>query len=143
MTTPSNEFQGETPATTTDPETGAEGDTDQLQQEDTLLDRGVDSVLDEGYSPPEHRPGHRLETELEQELGEPLDDRLAQEQPEVWEVPEGQEPGAREADRAGRLAAGDAEATGLPAESLTAQDAGVAGGGAAAEEAAVHVVDED
>ena len=27
---------------------------DQLQPEDTLLDRGTDDVLDEGYSPPEH-----------------------------------------------------------------------------------------
>jgi hypothetical protein len=26
---------------------------DQLQPEDTLIDRGVDDVLDEGYSPPE------------------------------------------------------------------------------------------
>ncbi len=28
-------------------------DEDQLQPEDTLLDRGEDDVLDEGYSPPE------------------------------------------------------------------------------------------
>ncbi|MDT5326613.1 MAG: hypothetical protein QOF25_3765, partial [Mycobacterium sp.] len=28
-------------------------DDDQLSQEDTLIDRGVDDTLDEGYSPPE------------------------------------------------------------------------------------------
>ena len=31
---------------------------DQLQSEDTLVDRGIDDVLDEGYSPPE-RPYRR------------------------------------------------------------------------------------
>ena len=30
---------------------------DQLQREDTLVDRGVDDVLDEGYSPPERPYG--------------------------------------------------------------------------------------
>ena len=30
---------------------------DQLQPEDTLVDRGVDDVLDEGYSPPERPYG--------------------------------------------------------------------------------------
>ena len=29
---------------------------DQLQPEDTLDDRGVDDVLDEGYSPPDYAP---------------------------------------------------------------------------------------
>ena len=31
---------------------------DQLQPEDTLDDRGVEDVLDEGYSPPEREPDH-------------------------------------------------------------------------------------
>ncbi len=31
---------------------------DQLQPSDTLDDRGVDDVLDEGYSPPDREPGH-------------------------------------------------------------------------------------
>ena len=30
---------------------------DQLQPEDTLIDRGIDDVLDEGYSPPEQPYG--------------------------------------------------------------------------------------
>ena len=32
-------------------------DDNQLQPEDTLIDRGVDDVLDEGYSPPERPYG--------------------------------------------------------------------------------------
>ena len=47
-----------------DPEASGAGDINvddetQLQPEDTLVDRGVDDVLDEGYSPPDHEPAHR------------------------------------------------------------------------------------
>lgn len=136
---------GDTSATTPDPESAAEGDTNQLQQDDTLLDRGVDSVLDEGYSPPERQPQHhRLETELEQLEGETLDERLAQEEPDLWETKD--EPartGGGEPDRAGRLTAAETEASGASAESVVAQDVGIAGSAATAEEAAVHVIDED
>lgn len=134
---------GDTSATTPDPEGVAEGDTNQLQQDDTLLDRGVDSVLDEGYSPPDHPPNHhRLETELEQYEGESLDERLAQEEPEVWET-DGPVAGASEPDRAGRLAVAQTERSGESASSLMATDAGISGGGASAEEAAVHVIDDE
>jgi hypothetical protein len=143
MTTPSNEFTGDTPATSPDPEHGAEGDTDQLQQDDTLLDRGVDSILDEGYSPPEHPPGNRLETHLDQVLGERLDDKLAQEEPEVWDTLDEPTAGARQADRAGRLAAAEVGPTGEPAVDTTARDVGIAGSGATAEEAAMHVVEDE
>ena len=58
---------------------------DQLQEDDSLVDRGVDDVLDEGYSPPEkwstaqdHGTTHREQLE-----GESLDERLAQEEPEL------------------------------------------------------------
>lgn len=135
---------GDTSATTPDPETGAEGDSNQLELDDTLLDRGVDDVLDEGYSPPDRPPNrHRLETPLEEIEGETLDERLAQEEPEVWETADGPDAGSSDPDRAGRLAPADAEASGAGATSMMAQDAGVAGGAASAEEAAVHVVDED
>lgn len=143
MTTPSNEFTGDTPATSADPEGAAEGDTDQLQQDDTLLDRGVDSVLDEGWSPPERPPGNRLETHLDQALGERLDDKLAQEEPEVWDTVDQPTAGAREADRAGRLAADEAGPTGEPTADTMAVDVGIAGSAASAEEAAVHVIPED
>lgn len=135
---------GDTSGTTPDPETGAEGDTNQLQQDDTLIDRGVDSVLDEGYSPPDRPPyPHRLETELEQYEGESLDERLAQEEPEVWETTD--VPGGNGADpgRAGRLTPADPEASGYATTSVIAQDVGIAGSAASAEEAAVHVVDDE
>src|SRR5450756_2696910 len=81
----------------------SEYDSDQLPLEDTLLDRGVGDVLDEGYSPPERpRHNHWGETAREEELGEPLDLRLAEEEPEPWAAPEH---GARQMDRAGRLLA--------------------------------------
>ena len=138
--TPSN---GDTTATSADPETGAEGDTNQLEQEDTLLDRGVDSVLDEGYSPPDRPRRHLLETDLEQALGETLDERLAQEEPEIWETVDDPHAGMDEPDRAGRLSPADTEATGESASSLFARDVGRGGGAASAEEAAMHVIEED
>ena len=51
---------------------------DQLQPEDTLIDRGVDDVLDEGYSPPE-RPygGSSFDSGPES-----LDQLLAEEEPD-------------------------------------------------------------
>jgi hypothetical protein len=52
-------------------------DEDQLQSEDTLVDRGVDDILDEGYSPPDHLPAsHRYGfTATEEHDGETLDQR--------------------------------------------------------------------
>lgn len=142
MTTPSDFDSGGTPGTTPDPLTGTEGDGDQLPQEDTLLDRGVDNILDEGYSPPERPPApNRLETHLEQQLGESLDDKLAQEEPEVWAT--GRPAGDVEPDRAGRLAPDEADPTGGPSDAIMATDVGIAGAGAGAEEAAVHVTDVD
>jgi hypothetical protein len=63
---------------------------DQLQPQDTLEDRGVDDVLDEGISPPERPRGVNAKgvTPLEAAEGETLDDRVRQEEPEVWEQAE-------------------------------------------------------
>lgn len=134
----------DTPATSTDPALGTEGDSNQLPGEDTLVERGVDDTLDEGVTPPERpRPAstHFGETAWEESRGETLDQRVAQEEPEVWEV-DAPPPAHRDELRAGRLveddAAVDAEAT-----DGFALDVGVAGGAASAEEAAVHVIDED
>lgn len=130
----------QTPGTRTDAATGTEGDTNQLPKEDTLVERGVDDLLDEGYSPPERpRSNHFGETPLEEAEGESLDRRLAQERPEAWEEPDSQ---ARQPDRAGRLEA-DSDATQGKENDVFIQDDGVAGGAATAEEAAVHVVDDD
>ena len=127
------------PEANPDPELGSEGDSDQLPKEDTLIDRGVDDILDEGYSPPEReRSNHFGETALEERTGESLDQRLAEEEPDVWDRPdlEGREP-----DRAGRLVA-DPDALDGRENDAFAEDAGIAGGAASAEEAAVHVIEE-
>ena len=115
-----------------------ESDSNQLPREDTLLDRGVDDLLDEGYSPPDFpRSNHYGETPLEEILGETLDRRLAEEEPDVW-VTGGGAPRGREPDRAGRLVENDDS---WRSQDIYASDAGVAGGAASAEEAAMHIID--
>ncbi len=49
-------------------------DDDQLTQEDALIDRGVDDLLDEGYSPPDKWK--------EPKDNETLDELLAEEEPD-------------------------------------------------------------
>lgn len=121
---------------------GGETDSDQLPREDTLLERGVDDLLDEGYSPPEHpRSNHYGETPWEELHRETIDQRLAQEEPEVWEA-RPRVSGEREELRAGRLVQdGDAVSAGMT--DTFAIDAGVSGGAASAEEAAVHIIEEE
>src|SRR3954464_9462208 len=67
-----------------DPDESELDDTGVLDEEDTLLDRGVDDALDEGYSPPERPLGaeHYGVTADEQRRGESLDQRLAEEVPD-------------------------------------------------------------
>ena len=114
-------------------------------------DRGLAEPLDEGYSPPEKwsvGQGYG-NTPLEEELGESLDQRIAQEEPEPDPYAEAE----RDIDdlddgevgnvRAGRLIAPD-EGAGEDEDSEPyADDVGIDGAGASAEEAAMHVVDED
>ena len=83
---------------------------DQLQPEDTLEQSRVDDSLDEGFIPPdEDRRSRWGETALEEELGEPLDLRLAQELPTCgsrpaagrrWTAPAGSRASPREIGRA-------------------------------------------
>ena len=126
-------------------------DEDQPQGDgDSLTDnRGLDDPLDEGYSPPEKwsvAEGYG-NTPLEEELGETLDMRIAQEEPEP-------DPYAEEDDdflddgevgdvRAGRLVAPDEGAHEDEDSELYAEDAGIDGAGASAEEAAVHVIEDE
>ena len=58
---------------------------DQLQPEETLIDRGVDDVLDEGYVAPEKwSPAQSFgNTAAEMRHGETIEQRLAQEEPDV------------------------------------------------------------
>lgn len=123
---------------------------DQLQQEETLLDRGVSDVLDEGYVAPD---GWSVaqgfgNTPEEAREGEPLDLKLAAEQPETvkdetpWnpDPAEKREVGGRRAGRLVAVGAGIGVEDTEP-ESL-AEDVGIDGGAASAEEAAMHIIEE-
>ncbi|WP_135458053.1 DUF5709 domain-containing protein [Mycobacterium sp. DL99] len=114
-------------------------DDDQLTQEDALIDRGVDDLLDEGYSPPDRwREPRDHET---------LDELLAEEEPDpamqldnrdyLDEQGGDDEVGDR---RSGRLVAPNA-GFGVDEEAeLLGTDVGIDGGAASAEEAAVHII---
>lgn len=126
----------------------AEPDSNQLPEEDTLDDRGLDDALDEGVSPPE-KPSEPMRegfTASDERDGDTLDERLAREQPDYDADPTvggGENVGGEVGDaRAGRLT----DDSGLADEiddDVTATDVGIDGGAAGAEEAAVHVVDTD
>ena len=134
---------------------------------DTLINEAEDDPLDRGVAPPERwSAGMRYGTTGdEQESGETLDQLLAEEEPdpaldldldEDDDVPEDGED-EDEADeyldglllddgpdpRAGRLVAEDEGAHPDAEADLVARDAGISGGAASAEEAAVHVVEDD
>ncbi|WP_377273988.1 DUF5709 domain-containing protein [Peterkaempfera sp. SMS 1(5)a] len=128
-------------------------DSGPLEPEDTLVNRGVGQVLDEGYSPPE-RPlavNDWGTTAEEQNLGEGLDRRLARELPDLVD---GDGDGLGDAvgtdgellddevgdRRAGRLVALDEGAHPDTESELFASDVGIDGAAASAEEAAVHIV---
>jgi len=126
-----------------DDEDQPQGDGDSMSD-----DRGLTEPLDEGYSPPERwsvGQGYG-NTPLEEELGETLDQRIAQEEPEpdpyaeedVEDLDDGEVGNAR----AGRLVAPDEGAGEDEDSEMFADDAGIDGAGASAEEAAMHVVND-
>jgi uncharacterized protein DUF5709 len=131
---------------------------------DTLLGRPGDDPLDQGVAPPERwSAGERFGTTArEQQSGESLDDLLAEEEPDTPVDVDDEDPEDSAGDpdladedvdglllddgpdpRAGRLVAEDEGAHPDTEADLVANDVGVDGGAASAEEAAVHVVDED
>ena len=116
-----------------------DADGDQLTEEDTLVDRGVDDLLDEGYSPPDRWKEPRD--------NETLDELLSEEEPDPamqLDDPDEQAGDDEVGDRrSGRLVAPD-EGFGTDTESdLIGREVGIDGGAASAEEAAIHVIDED
>jgi Family of unknown function (DUF5709) len=133
-----------------------------LEPEDVLEDSSDDDVLSRGYSP-QDRPWAVDDwgtTDLEEEEGESLDGRLAREVPDartddadgegdgIGDLPGGE--GELRDDevgdaRSGRLAESDAgsESAADTEPDLEAWDEGVDGGAASAEEAAIHVVDDE
>jgi len=140
-------------------------DEDQLQPEDTLDDRGVDDLLDEGYSPPERPRGVDAfgTTVAEQRQRESIEQRLAHEEPDPANAVEdplaerdmvgGDDPDAIAAEddflgdgevgdrRSGRLMAPDEGAHEDTESDMVADDVGIDGGGSSAEEAAVHIIE--
>ncbi|MEU8874569.1 DUF5709 domain-containing protein [Streptomyces javensis] len=127
-----------------------------LDAQDSLDERDYDEMLDEGYSPPEKPLGVTKHgtTAAEQRERETLDERLAEETPdvealagdEVGDVPEGEgEPIDPEAgtDRTGRLVAPDEGAHTDTTKEAIARDEGIDAGAAGAEEAAVHTVPDE
>jgi len=127
-----------------------------LDGEDTLVADGVDDPLDRGWSPPDRpwaveRSGV---TAAEGHRGETLDERLAEELPDVadsdgdgigdCEGTDG-EPLDNEVgtSRSGRLVAPNEGAHEDEESGLIATDVGIDGAAASAEEAAMHIVDED
>ena len=131
---------------------------------DTLTGDPGDDPLDRGVATPERwSAGMRFGTTAEeQQGGESLDDLLAEEEPDTPSDLDDEDredfaddPDAAEEDldglllddgpdpRSGRLVADDEGAHPDTEADLVAHDAGIDGGAATAEEAAVHVVDED
>jgi len=125
-----------------------------LDASDTLNDDRVSDPLDVGIAPADrwHGANRFGTTAAEQRAGEPLDLRLAEEEPDVDPYAAAFDCGSASDEdedeltrrgydrepRAGRLVAdddrGDVDAV--------AADVGIDGGAASAEEAAVHVVDD-
>ncbi len=123
---------------------------DQLQPDETLLDRGVDDVLDEGYVTGENwTPAQGFgNTIAEMRKGETLEMRIAQELPEPVPDETPWNPDPQESREVGKLRSGrlvDANG-GVPGLDIEAEsighDVGIDGGAATAEEAAMHIIDD-
>lgn len=123
-----------------------EGVSEQLTVSDTLSDERLDDFLDEGYNPPDREPTVRVPTESEEERGLSLDEQLRAETPDVWVSDENNlfgESGGEVGDvRAGRLVTDGSDAYADSRDDVLADDVGIDGAGASAEEAAMHVIDE-
>jgi uncharacterized protein DUF5709 len=121
-----------------------DSESDLLEPEDTLLDRGVDDVLDEGYTPAD-RPSdfstdhEALEARLSRELPEtsPTQDDPIGDTTDTDGEPYDDEVGTTSS---GRLVAADEGVDSDDDAYLYARDVGIDGAAASAEEAAVHVV---
>lgn len=141
---------------------------DQLQPGDTLDDRGVEDLLDEGYSPPERPRGVNAfgTTVSEQRQRESIEQRFAHEEPDPANTYDnrlddsnrvgGDDPDAIAAEddflgdgevgnrRSGRLKAhekddGDEDS----GWDMAAEDVGIDGGSSSAEEAAMHIIENE
>src|ERR1700710_740153 len=78
-------------------------DDDQLTQEDALIDRGVDDLLDEGYSPPDKWKEPKDDETLDELLEEEPDPAMQLDDPDSPDEQAGDDEVGDE--RAGRLVA--------------------------------------
>jgi hypothetical protein len=130
---------------------------DQIQPDDSLVDRGVDDVLDEGLTTPQ-----RWSVEERDDDPDTLDERVSEEVPDFDEVAEDSEAGVSEpgepetvagsaaeydtdddqvgGQRAGRLVEEDEGIDTDTDPDMVGFDVGIDAGAAGAEEASVHVV---
>ena len=124
--------------------TGGEAveDTDDLDPLESLTGDDPDEIMQTGYNPPDREPYNlrHAPTAFDEAHGESLDERLAEEEPDV--SPDDPEL-ADAPPRAGRLVAPDEGAHEDEEKDEVAADVGPAGYASSAEEAAVHVIDED
>jgi hypothetical protein len=109
---------------------------------ETLTGDDLEEPIDTDYSPPEREPKSTRygTTAAEQYEGESLDQRLAEEEPDISDedyVEDLPDP------RAGRLVAPDEGAHLDEEKDEVAFDVGKAGSAATAEEAAMHIIDEE
>lgn len=134
-----------------------EDDENQLSSEDTLIDRGTDDLLDEGYSPPERPwgpgafgPSESMDQILAEEEPDPAsrlnvlldndEQKRSDDAERDTEFPRHDEVGRT---RAGRLLAPDMGFGEDDEAELIAADVGISGGAASAEEAAMHIIEEE
>ncbi|MDP9092727.1 MAG: DUF5709 domain-containing protein [Actinomycetota bacterium] len=137
-------------------------DAEELDPFENLSSEDPDEIMQTGYSPPEREP-HNLRyapTPFEESQGESLDERLAEEEPDLTAADADADltadpdpdaelsddadsiPDADPAPRAGRLVAPDEGAHPDEESDAIAADVGPAGYASSAEEAAMHIVDE-
>lgn len=121
-------------------------DAENLDPAENLTGDDPDEIMQTGYNPPDREP-HNLRdapTPAEEREGPSLDERLAAEAPDVGAEASGEDQGTVETDRAGRLLAPDEDPLARSSETTAvAEDVGPAGYASSAEEAAVHIEDED
>ncbi len=122
-----------------------EDNLEQLQQSDTLIDRGVDDVLDEGYIAPDSwSPAQGFgNTPEEMRQGETLEMRVKQEEPEAVAPDDSPWNPDGESREVGSVRAGRLVDTGERDHDSVAFSVGIDGGAASAEEAAMHVITPD
>lgn len=124
---------------------GGVEDAEDMDPAENLTGDGTRESLDEPeetrWDPPDFEPApvrHGM-TLAEQQEGETLDQRLSQEEPDIGI----DDPPEIDTGRAGRLVGPDEGAHPDTEAAAVATDVGPAGYASSAEEAAVHIVDED